>query len=146
MKSKFVLLIIVCMSCGRQDNKIKQMNSFSESDFLITQDSVIAKLDKLSYITQYTLLDDEFKMKFILDSQRINITAFDSLGRAVWRTDPWLDNKLMTYRLKRPRIIYFGFVKRERSDNKEVIGIDYNNTQFGMVDKRTGKFTFWGQD
>lgn len=85
-------------------------------------------------------------MKFTLDAERINITAYDSLGRIVWRTDPWLDNKLMTYRLKRPRIIYFGFMNDERSDNKEVIEIDYNNTQFGVLDKRSGKFTFWGQD
>jgi hypothetical protein len=144
MKNKFVLLIIVCMSCSRQSDNIKQGNSFS--GYLITQDSTIEKLDKLSYVEQYTLIDVELKMKFILDSQRINIAAYDSLGKVIWRTDPWLDNRLMTYRLKRPRIIYFGFLNEERTDNKEVIAIDYNNTQFGIVDKRTGKFTFWGQD
>jgi hypothetical protein len=143
MKTKLVLLTIVCMSCSRQSDNIKPETTFG---WLITQDSTIAKLDKLSYVEQYTLIDDELKMKFILDSQRINITAYDSLGKVTWQTDPWLDNKLMTYRLKRPRIIFFAFVNEERTDNKEVIGIDYNNTQFGMVDKRTGKFTFWGQD
>jgi uncharacterized protein YpmS len=73
MKNKLVLIMIVCISCNRQSGNIKSDSEFS--GWLITQDSTIAKLDKLSYVEQYTLVDDELKMKFVLDSQRINITA-----------------------------------------------------------------------
>ena len=68
MKGNFFILVIACMSCRQLSGNIIQMSRLSESDFLINQDSVIEKLDKLNYITQYTLLDKEFKMKFILDS------------------------------------------------------------------------------
>lgn len=93
-----------------------------------------------------TLIDKSSGIKFYLDTLSINIYAFDKEDKLLWKTDPWKDNKLMEYRVKRPKIVYFNFVKNEISNNIEVIGIAYNNSQFGHLDKLTGKFIFGGQD
>jgi hypothetical protein len=96
-------------------------------------------------IRQRTLIDNN-KFKFELDSTQITITAFSASGKLLWKTDPWLDNKLSKYRVDRPYIVYFALDKNERTNNEEVIWITYNNTQFGTIDKKTGKFKFHGQD
>jgi hypothetical protein len=92
-----------------------------------------------------TLVDHASNMTFVLDSTRINITAYDSYNKVVWRTDPWSDNKLTAYRVARPTIVYYQLQKKVGFE-EEVIWITYNNTQFGTVDKATGKFTWMGQD
>jgi len=93
-----------------------------------------------------TLVDNLTSTKFILDTSRIFITAIDANGKQLWKTDPWKDNKLDAYRVKRPILAEFYFVNNLHTNNQEVIWIIYNNTQFGIVDKRTGKFTWFGQD
>jgi len=96
-------------------------------------------------VTDYTLIDNELKMKFVLDSDRINISAFDSSGNLVWKTDPWLDNKLVVHKIDRPTIVYYSFLD-QGVDNKKVITITYSSNQFGSVDRRTGKFKSLGKD
>ncbi|HEY0655476.1 MAG TPA: hypothetical protein VGD65_20215 [Chryseosolibacter sp.] len=95
-------------------------------------------------VKQRTLVD-ESKIRFELDSSQVTITAFSENGKLLWKSDPWLDNKLPNYRVERPYIVYFALGKNENT-NEEVIRITYNNTQFGTIDRRTGKFTFHGQD
>jgi hypothetical protein len=93
-----------------------------------------------------TLIDNSSKLRFYLDTALINVYAFDKTGRLLWRTDPWKDNNLMKYRVKRPKIRYFEFKQDKWTDSIEVIGIGYDNSQFGYLDKLTGRFTFQGQD
>lgn len=83
---------------------------------------------------------------FLLDSTHINIYAFNTKGDTLWKTDPWKDNKLEVYRVKRPVIVDFDFATNKWTDNKEVIWIVYNNTQFGTINKEVGKFRWMGQD
>ncbi len=85
-------------------------------------------------------------IKYLLDSMHINIYAINAKGDTLWKTDPWKDNKLEAYRVDRPIIVDFDFSTSKRTDNKEVIWIVYNNTQFGTINKETGKFFFRGQD
>ena len=92
------------------------------------------------------LVDSLTGVNFHLDSTHIYITAINPSGDTLWRTDPWKDNKLSKYRVKRPVIVYFNFGIDKRNDNKEIIWITYNNTQFGHLDKESGKFHFKGQD
>ena len=116
-----------------------------------------------------TLVDKITSTKFIIDSARIYITAIDASGKQLWRTDAWKDNGLEEYRVKRPVIARFSFynyyygdsiiyvdklkgrqvkeIERNRDKySREVIAIAYNNTQFGLIDKKTGLFHFKGQD
>ena len=94
----------------------------------------------------YILEDSITGTRFILDSNHINIYALSKIGDTLWKTDPWKDNKLDTYRFTRPVIVYYKFANSVRTKNEEVIWIIYINTQFGIIDKKTGKFRFMGQD
>ncbi|WP_158995572.1 hypothetical protein [Mucilaginibacter sp. L196] len=107
-----------------------------------------------SYIGQYresnniksdTLVDIKTGIRFIVDSNRIYVKAIDKRGKQLWKTDPSVDKKLPEYRFKRPVIVYFQFQKSRNSEIEE-IGIGYNNSQFGYIDKKTGAFQFAGQD
>lgn len=93
-----------------------------------------------------TIKDSVTGNTFLLDSAHIHIYAFNAKGDTIWKTDPWKDNKIEVYRVKRPVIVQFYLANNKWTDNKEVIGIVYNNTQFGIVNKETGKFTWLGQD
>jgi hypothetical protein len=123
--------------------------------FLIITFTSAALRSNAQYVAHYTLdtkhkadtiVDHSTLTKFILDTSRIVITAIDANDKLLWKTDPWEDNKLDTYRVKRPIIARFYFANNQWTDNKESIWIIYNNTQFGKVDKKTGKFTWLGQD
>ena len=81
-----------------------------------------------------------------MDTSQIYVFGLDPVGKLLWKTDPWKDNNLMEYRVKRPIIRFFHFINDKWTNNVEVIGIGYNNSQFGYLDKLTGKFTFEGQD
>jgi hypothetical protein len=93
-----------------------------------------------------TLIDKKSGGKFIIDKERIFITAVDKDGKLLWKTDPAIDNKLEKYRTDRPTIVYFSFGDDRTKRKKEVIWLSYSNTQFGYLDKTNGKFTFEGQD
>jgi len=97
-------------------------------------------------IKNYTLTDSIKGTSFVLDSTNIYITAYDKSGKQLWRTDPWKDNNLEAYRVQRPVIVHYSIVNSNRTNNKEVIWIIYQNTQFGYLDKEDGKFTFLGND
>jgi hypothetical protein len=85
-------------------------------------------------------------MKFILDTARINISAYDFSDKLIWTTNPRLEKRLKEYRVKDPVIVYFSLQKAAGTKDKDVIWISYSNSQFGTVDRRTGKFNFMGQD
>lgn len=93
-----------------------------------------------------SLLDSKTGTKFILDSTNIFITAINIAGDTTWRTDPWKDSKLESYRVNRPIVVSMDFANNKQTNNKERIWIVYNNSQFGTLDKETGKFTWFGQD
>jgi len=93
-----------------------------------------------------TLKDSISGNIFVLDSFHINIYALNLKGDTLWKTDPWKDNGIQEYRVKRPVINYFKLGYTRWTDYKEAILICYNNSQFGSVDKTTGKFFLEGQD
>jgi hypothetical protein len=94
-----------------------------------------------------TLTDAATGNRFVLDSTRIIVTAFNSQGIEIWKTDAWRDNELEANRVPRPIISYFAFGKDVlHKKRKEIIWITYNDTQFGFLDKQTGAFTWLGQD
>jgi hypothetical protein len=93
-----------------------------------------------------TLIDKKNGDKFIIDKQRVFITAIDKSGKLLWKTDPAIDNKLEKYRTDRPTLVYFSFGDDRTKSKKEVIWLSYSNTQFGYLDKKSGRFIFQGQD
>jgi hypothetical protein len=126
---QIMIVLTVCLSCTQPTLKGKSDNN---SAFICRNcDSII---------------DSVSGNKFYLDSSKIFITAVDSKGKLLWKTDPWKDNNLMEYRVNRPIIVYFNFASSKDSAHKKEIGISYNNSQFGRIELISGKFTFRGQD
>src|SRR5438552_3238501 len=64
-----------------------------------------------------TLKDSVLNYTFVLDSSHITVTAYDSLGKVVWKTDPYLDSKIWEYRTKRPIIVDIVFGKGNYYDS-----------------------------
>ena len=108
--------------------------------------SYVAHYIEPNHIKQDTLIDKVTLVKFILDKDMIIITAIDNNGKLLWKTDPAIDNKLGFYRVKRPIIIYFSFGIDRRTKTNQVIYITYNNSQFGEINEKSGRFTYEGQD
>ncbi len=93
------------------------------------------------------LVDSLTKNYYVLDSTHIYITAFDRTGKKIWKTDPYKDSHMEEYRTNRPIIVNFKFDSDNWCSGKtKVIWINYNNTQAGYLDLKTGKFSFCGQD
>lgn len=144
MKNITTIFFILFVSCARQSDNVT--GQIDPDSLIIKNEETIARLNKWNLIKEYTLVDNELKMKFVLDSLRMNISAYDFSNKLVWRTDPWRDNKLIAYRVKRPLLVYYSLKANWKDDDKEFIWIGYNSTQFGTVDRRTGKFHYMGKD
>lgn len=108
----------------------------------ITNAQYIGRSKSNNQVKIDTLIDTVTGRKFILDKERVHITAINKRGRVIWCTDPVIDNKIKPYRDERPIIVYFAFVEK----NKNVISIGYSNSMFGVLNKKNGKFGFLGQD
>jgi hypothetical protein len=106
-----------------------------------------------NHVVPKALVDPVSKITFYLESDGRHISAIAPDGKVLWTHDPFVDSKLTPYRLPRPLISFFDFVDPEwwkihdrlgKSD--EFIGINYNSSQFGMIKKTTGDFSWFGQD
>ena len=116
------------------------------SSCCLGQQPYVAHATRTAKFNAITLTDVATGNQFLLDSARIIITALNRQSQQVWKTDAWKDNHLAPYRVRRPVIRYFAFGKGEKTKQKEVIWITYNNSQFGFLAKKTGAFTWLGQD
>lgn len=94
----------------------------------------------------YVLTDKKTGVRFILHDDKHVISAVDKNSDTLWTTNPRKDNNVWEYRVKDPVINSISLHKGKWSDNKEVVWIVYVNSQFGYLDKQTGKFSFLGQD
>lgn len=103
------------------------------------------------YVSHYPLSDniqkdtlpDGSSNHYIVDKDRIYVTAYDSTYKLIWKTDPYKDNNIPEYRAVRPKLVMF---KLALYQGKEQLCIKYSNTQFGTLSKETGKYRWLGQD
>ncbi|MGZ3882266.1 MAG: hypothetical protein ACXVBF_13040 [Flavisolibacter sp.] len=126
MKNFFIAVIIFCLTILKAN--AQYVSHYSEGDG----------------ISKDTLTDVKTGNHFIVDKKRIFITAFDSTYKSVlWKTDPVKDNRIPEYRNSRPTLVLFKLVTYKE---KDVIYIQYSNTQFGTLSIETGAFNWMGQD
>jgi len=123
-----------------QANEAFEHDSIGVSIF--KSQETIDRLNAWNNVKKYTLVDSQLQMSFVLDSQRINISAYDFEDRLVWRADPWKDKGLRAVYVRRPLIVEFFFF----SEDPENIQIKYNSKQVGTVNRPTGKFDYLGSD
>jgi hypothetical protein len=99
----------------------------------------------------HTFVETNSGISFLVESDGRHITARGLDGKILWRRDPFADAHLEFYRTKNPQIVYIGKANERgeeywKKQGKQVIGINFNSSQFGEVDIKTGDFFFGGQD
>jgi hypothetical protein len=92
--------------------------------------------------------DAALKTVFYVESDGRHLSAITFEGKILWTRNPFVDAKLEPYRYPEPRIIAVGPSQGLVKPDPKVtfIAIRFNSSQFGVVDTRTGDFTFLGQD
>jgi hypothetical protein len=101
--------------------------------------------------------DTRTNILFYVESDGRHLAAIGPDGKLLWVRNPFEDGKLCPYRSPRPiidsiKIIEHGIseLSRQRNlhinSNDEYVGIQFDSSQFGLVDERTGYFTFMGQN
>jgi hypothetical protein len=105
------------------------------------------------HVVPKVLHDAKTKIIFYLESDGRHISAISPEGKLLWSRDPFVDAKLPPYRLKRPLICYFNFVDPVRWKTcshfgraDDFICVTFDSSEFGIIKKETGDFTFFGQD
>lgn len=85
---------------------------------------------------------------FYVESDGRHVTAIDSKGKVLWTRDPFLDAHLEHYRTEKPQIVYIGapleWMVAEQKGH--YVAINFNSTQFGIINVTSGEFIFLGQD
>lgn len=92
----------------------------------------------------YHLTDKTTGTRYILDSSHIVISAVNVLNDTLWKTDPWKDNHLETYRVYRPTVSEF-ILDDDSSDSTCVLHIRYSSSQMGCLSS-SGRFSYGGRD
>jgi hypothetical protein len=125
-------------------------NSKNTIWFYDGQGNVIGGSGKRVKVGSVKLTDSLTNNYFIMDSTHIFISAYDQSGKLLWKTDPYKDSRIPEYRTNRPVIVHYYLGKGQDDNNigkgSNVIWITYNNTQFGYLNLRTGKYHWCGQD
>jgi len=97
----------------------------------------------------YTFTDTNSGLCFRVEKDGRHISATSADGTERWRRDPFADAHLEFYRTATPQIVHVSSSYKSLGrlrENKRVIALNYNSTQFGELDVETGDFFFIGQD
>jgi len=96
--------------------------------------------------------DTESGTLFYVESDGRHVVAINSDAKILWHRDPFSDAHLEPYRTDKPQIVFIGkplqwmMEAMKGKGSGQFILINYNSTQAGVLDMKTGDFTFMGQD
>ena len=79
---------------------------------------------------------------YYVESDGRHVSAIDPDGKILWNVDPFVDAGLKPYRLSKPLIVYIS----KSNVDEDSISIGFDSSQFGDLDRKTGKFRFRGND
>jgi hypothetical protein len=101
----------------------------------------------------YTYKDADSGIIFYLESDGRHITAINPDGKILWCRMPGTDGNLPPYSSTTPKpnpaITFIGVPGAQTLKNKgsgQLIAIGFNSRQAGILDIKTGDFTFEGQN
>jgi hypothetical protein len=75
------------------------------------------------------------------------LAPLTSMGACCGR-NPFVDAHLKPYRVAEPKIIYIGAPHPRMIEGKKgsFVAVTFESTQCGLMDLKSGQFTFYGQD
>jgi hypothetical protein len=121
--------------------------------FTFISDVSIAQMDMSVKYTWFpkdhqvrTITDQRKHITYVLDTSHIYIEAVFQNGNQIWKTDPWKDYKWAQTPAERPIVIKFYFICDSSTHYREVLKINYDNKGQAIIDAKTGKIVFIGQD
>lgn len=99
----------------------------------------------------HTYKDADSGILFYVESDGQHVTAIKPDGKILWSREPFGDAHLDFYRTKTPRIVYIERIDEAhnwmlKGKSGKYIGIRFNSSQSGILDVKTGDFTFMGQN
>ena len=88
---------------------------------------------------------------FYVESDGMHLARIEKSGKLAWMVNPHSDARVPDYRELAPKIVHIGaptaWMKRHlKVQARHSITMTFTNSQFGLVDMRTGTFKFLGQD
>jgi hypothetical protein len=98
----------------------------------------VAYVDKKAHLVVYAESDGK------------HLSAIDFEGRVLWTRSPFADAHLKPYRVAEPKIaeIYapLPWMLEGAKGKDAFVALEFESTQFGLVDLNSGKFLSLGQD
>jgi hypothetical protein len=124
--------------------------------------STSAFAQTVTYVAHYsepfhgpmTYRDPDSQAIFYVESDGRHLARIGASGEIAWLKDPHADAKVEEYRFPNPQIVSINGPFRWQSNmvdelkplSGHALWIRYSNSQAGLIDMRTGAFTFMGQD
>ena len=98
--------------------------------------------------TTLSYADPSGETTYLVAKDRRHVRAFNRDGSLRWKANPFNDSNLRPYRFPHPQISYIGKPQpwQLEGHDSDSIAILFNSSQFGIMNARTGDFTFQGQD
>jgi hypothetical protein len=79
-----------------------------------------------------------------------HLSAIDFEGRVLWTRSPFKDAHLEPYRVAEPRIVQIyaplPWMLKGSNGEEALVALEFESTQFGVVDLKSGRFYPLGQD
>lgn len=98
--------------------------------------------------TTLTYAEPSGETTYVVAEDRRQVRAFNQDGSLRWKANPFKDANLGPYRFPHPQISYIGKPQpwQLEGHDRDSIAILFNSSQFGIINARSGTFTFQGQD
>jgi len=95
-------------------------------------------------------VDKKLGVVIYAESDGKHLSAIDLEGRVLWTRSPFSDAHLKPYRVAEPRIVHvyapLPWMREGAKKTDTFIALEFESTQFGVVDLKSGKFFSLGQD
>lgn len=85
---------------------------------------------------------------YVVAKNRRHVRSYNQDGSLRWKVDPFNDANLRPYRFRYPQISYVGKPQpwQLKGHDRDSVAIQFNSSQFGLINARTGDFTLQGND
>jgi hypothetical protein len=95
-------------------------------------------------------VDKKLQLVVYAETDGKHLSAIDFDGRVLWTRSPFVDAHLKPYRVAEPRIIHvyspLPWMLEGAKKGMAFAAVEFESTQFGLVDLKSGQFFSLGQD